>query len=593
MRQVPATILLFLLAAAAERGATGATTFDAAPRTQEPVATRQNVFFIPFQVNRVERPAAQPVEVRLYVSGDRGVSWVLYSRQHPSVGKFHFRAGRDGEYWFTTQTVDRENRTRPDRPTRPALRVVVDTTVPKLDVRASVGAAGEIKTDWYIFDEHLSPDSFRLQYQPGPSQRWQPVAVELPRDQTTRMAMSGTAAWSPRTRAQVINVRAEVRDRAGNSTMVNRRLELPRIAASAPAPNRSTAPPRSDWEAAPSSAPVMTAAGTPRGDGTVRWPAVPTTEVAVGPANRFGPAPRRPPKGPVRGRWSDDEPIASAGYHNAAGPSARSTGVRGDPHTAPNNRSDGRGFEPGGFRRNPLPQHSADTRSRASGDFDPRMLPRGVRPWMSNSLRLDVPYQIASNGPAAAGDVELWSTRDGGRTWTSCGTDPDGRSPFPVRLDGEGLYGFRVVAHGGPGRPRAGYEPSIWFTVDLTKPTARIISARYGDRNRHDMLDIRWQAYDRYLHEAPVTLLVSDKPDGPWSPIAEGLPNTGQYTWTVDGRAPRQFFLRLVVCDQAGNVAIDQSQRLLRSAGIVPIERRQLRGLSPLVGAQARPRRWR
>jgi len=92
-------------------------------------------------------------------------------------------------------------------------------------------------------------------------------------------------------------------------------------------------------------------------------------------------------------------------------------------------------------------------------------------------------------------------------------------------------------------------------------------------------LDIRWQADDAHLGSRPITLLVGERPDGPFTVIAAGLPNTGQYWWDPQPRLPRQLFLRLEVRDEAGNVAIDQLTEPIRVEGLEPKGR--IRGLSP------------
>ena len=59
---------------------------------------------------------------------------------------------------------------------------------------------------------------------------------------------------------------------------------------------------------------------------------------------------------------------------------------------------------------------------------------------------------------------------------------------MPVSVDGEGIFGFRIVVHSGSGlggRPPAdGDLPDIWIGVDLTKPTGRITGADSGGRGR-------------------------------------------------------------------------------------------------------------
>ena len=81
-------------------------------------------------------------------------------------------------------------------------------------------------------------------------------------------------------------------------------------------------------------------------------------------------------------------------------------------------------------------------------------------------------------GPEGLADVELWGTSDGGRTWAKWGSDPDKQSPFDVEVNGEALYGFRVVIVGKSGlasnAPQAGDAADIWVGIDLTRPAARL-----------------------------------------------------------------------------------------------------------------------
>ena len=66
-------------------------------------------------------------------------------------------------------------------------------------------------------------------------------------------------------------------------------------------------------------------------------------------------------------------------------------------------------------------------------------------------------------------------------------------------------------------------------------------------------------------------------PSGPWTPIASGLENTGNYRWRLDNRVPDHVFLRLDVRDEAGNqtsyetpeaVALDRQRPAGRIRGV-------------------------
>jgi hypothetical protein len=205
------------------------------------------------------------------------------------------------------------------------------------------------------------------------------------------------------------------------------------------------------------------------------------------------------------------------------------------------------------------------------------------RPRLTNSRRFSLDYDIQTVGPEGVSAVELWGTTDQARTWTKWGADADKTSPFDVEVNHEAVYGFRIVVVGKNGlatsTPQSGDAADIWVRVDLTRPTAQLTGATYGQGEAAGKLDIRWQADDAHLGGRPITLSFSDRPDGKFTPIAAGLPNTGQYFWEYDPRSPRQIFLRLEARDEAGNIAIDQLTEPIKVEGLEP--KGQIRGFSP------------
>ena len=211
-------------------------------------------------------------------------------------------------------------------------------------------------------------------------------------------------------------------------------------------------------------------------------------------------------------------------------------------------------------------------------------LPPGEHPRMVNSRLFELEYDVDSVGPSGIGRVELWGTRDAGKTWSRFAIDNNNRSPLLVSVDEEGIYGFRVVVTNGAGLggapPQSGDLPDLWIGVDLTKPTARIVSAEQGTDSEAGRLIISWQADDKMLAARPVSLSFSLTHGGPWLPIASGLENTGRYAWPIDNRTPGQFYLRLEVRDEAGNVGvhetpepvtIDQSRPTIRVRDVRPV----------------------
>jgi hypothetical protein len=211
-------------------------------------------------------------------------------------------------------------------------------------------------------------------------------------------------------------------------------------------------------------------------------------------------------------------------------------------------------------------------------------LPQGERPRMVNSQMFQLDFDIDSVGPSGVGRVELWGTRDMGKTWKSYSSVNGSRGPLLANVKEEGLYGFTAVVTNGVGMggkpPSSGDIPDLWVGVDLTKPTARITSAQQGVDSEAGQLIISWRADDRMLAARPVSLSFSTNRSGPWLPIASGLENSGRYAWPIDNRTPSQFYLRLEVRDEAGNVGvnetsepvtIDQSQPTIRVRDVRPV----------------------
>jgi hypothetical protein len=216
---------------------------------------------------------------------------------------------------------------------------------------------------------------------------------------------------------------------------------------------------------------------------------------------------------------------------------------------------------------------------------------------MVNSTAFELDYEVESVGRSGIAKVELWMTRDGGRTWSNIGADADSRSPFRATVDSEGVYGFRLTVQSGSGLagrpPQPGDLPEVWIGVDLTRPTARLVSAEANTGDRAGEITIRYEASDALLANRPITLLQSAQPGGPWTTIAAGLTNTGQYVWRFDETAPEQIYLRLEARDEAGNIsAFDAAQPVVLQRMVPQGRLRDVRpvGESARLGAQKVPR---
>ena len=191
-----------------------------------------------------------------------------------------------------------------------------------------------------------------------------------------------------------------------------------------------------------------------------------------------------------------------------------------------------------------------------------------------NSQRFRLNYENSYIDPNLVKSVILWLTTDGGQTWSSYGEDADLVSPFPVQVEREGTYGFRIVyetTDGVMGRtPARGDQPDMWVRVDVTPPTVQLISAPYGRGADAGSLVVNWRAEDFDIGARPVTILWGQTAEGPWTNIVTGHPNTGSYSWRVDNQTPEKVFLRLEVTDAAGNQTVSQTTRPLELNGLAP-----------------------
>lgn len=224
--------------------------------------------------------------------------------------------------------------------------------------------------------------------------------------------------------------------------------------------------------------------------------------------------------------------------------------------------------------KKPLAENGAPGAQRGlrPSPLRPVHLPAGVEPKRIDFTHFKLEYQVDQVGSSGVKHVELWCTRDGGKTWQTIGEDPDNVSPMTVQVDDEGTYGFKLVVCNGSGlkgrTPRAGDMPEYWVVVDLTTPEASLISAEPGAQG--GTLVIRWQASDSDLAEWPIALSYSESPEGPWTPIAAGLENTGSYAWALDETVPEQAYVRLEARDSAGNVGVSVSPTAIPTAQARP-----------------------
>jgi hypothetical protein len=251
------------------------------------------------------------------------------------------------------------------------------------------------------------------------------------------------------------------------------------------------------------------------------------------------------------------------------------------PYSSPSarNASGAGGFDAEAFGGATGNAGSTAAQSRGSGAG-------GAPTLLVRSPQFGLQYAVDDAGPGGPAMVELWMTRDGGRTWYRRGEDPDRSSPFPVDLGGEGTFGVCLVARGASGLgdlpPAPGDLPQTWIEVDSTPPNVQLDPPVIGSGQHLGKVAIRWHASDPHLGPQPVTIAWrADQPGAQWYPIAERVDNTGQFIWSVPPNIPPRFHLRVDVVDTVGNtgsaetspsspVIVDRARPRSRILGLDP-----------------------
>jgi len=202
----------------------------------------------------------------------------------------------------------------------------------------------------------------------------------------------------------------------------------------------------------------------------------------------------------------------------------------------------------------------------------------------TNTKKFLLTYDVDAISPDQIEEVGLWMTIDGGNSWRKWAIDTDQVSPFAVEVDAEGIFGFRIVVSSKDGInsriPKPGDTADMWVRVDESLPMVQILSAPFGRGVHAGKLVINWRAQDAQLTLRPITLMYSDRPEGPWTTIESGLRNSGQYVWKVGQGVPENVFLRIEARDTAGNQNLYQLAQPIALGDLVP--RGRIKGLQPL-----------
>ncbi len=597
--------------------------------------TRQRSFDIPFSAGSRN---FKIVEVVLFVSTDQGQTWRQYAKQNPANGQFRFVCDRDGDYCFALQTIDRDGQRRPVQPQRPELKIVVDTEQPDLQFQVRSDAAGRIVGQWTAVDPNLDPSTLSIAYQavtsePSTDAAWIPVPVSSVA--STKGAFQSQLAWWPQSPTSEIRVRAGVQDRAGNVSTIVRQVTVTRPSAAAQsvagtganrAPPTASVQPRGYQRAGipaalqparqanerqrPDDPPDLARQASPQSNPTPQ-PPVPQKRLAhrlattTRQSSELDAMTANTTKSIATATWkrrANDEPAARVAQHRTqiwrprvtpASTSSQTNQVIASGSTAnsadPVSATAGNAAPPS--QTGTLPAIARGRTAKPPGIpgamiNHPQLenLKRMAR--ASNSTHFQLEYEIDAVGPEGVKSVELWMTSDGGKNWRRWTTDDDLRSPMDVAVEGEGIFGFRIVVISNEGlrtrSPRRNDPADMWVNVDTTEPDARITAAPYGRDAEAGKLLIQWSANDANLALRPIKLMYSPRPAGPWTTIEEGVRNNGQFAWKPGTEIPDRIYLRLEARDTAGNIGTHQLDRPIDVSGLIP--RGHIRGITPLGG---------
>lgn len=211
---------------------------------------------------------------------------------------------------------------------------------------------------------------------------------------------------------------------------------------------------------------------------------------------------------------------------------------------------------------------------------------RVTGPSLASAKEVSIQYTL-SDGPQGSGVrwVELWTTVDGGATWTAYGRDEDLQSPMAYTNTDAGEVGFRLRAADAVGNvtpvPEAGTAPDLSLVFDTTAPVVTL--APFADGRRFlaggSTVSIGWEAEDPNLAARPVTLSWSGDGGQSWQVLAAEQDAAGSHEWSVPTNPDRNLnncLLRVTAADSLGNVGMAESAQpfsILSQPPDVPIRK--------------------
>ncbi|MBN2582139.1 MAG: tetratricopeptide repeat protein [Planctomycetes bacterium] len=471
--------------------------------------------------------AGRDQAVVLYISGNRGRTWVrTQKRTLPSSG-LEFRAVNDGQYWAVFKGEPVASRGPAPLPgAQPDLVITVDTMSPEIkSLVASPARENEpVRVTWQVADRGPL-GGVKIAAAQGESK-------ETIDPQDVAPSLEGSALVGPLS-AGTWDFTVTFRDMAGNMTTACCRTTVAAVPAAEVAAETVQTPTPAQTPAATESETVAPAPDA----GPTSEPAAPMPAAAPSEPEPQPPAPQP--------QTSDAQPT--------------------EPAAAPADVVD---VQPAA-QQSPTPSGlTTDESAQVKGDqwVEPGGEVRANRetPVLQSRL-LSIGYTWDKESPPSR--VGLWVTTDGGRTWQLDHVARRLTGTFVFQAPADGVYGFqthREIGESTWGVPLGGEAPQVEIIVDTEPPHVEWTSplgaetadgpGRAPAKVGRTMV-LAWLANDANLGEKPVRL--DYRPFGKtlWQPIAAEIANSGSYEWTAPESLHGQVEVQVTVLDRAGHLA--------------------------------------
>jgi hypothetical protein len=171
-----------------------------------------------------------------------------------------------------------------------------------------------------------------------------------------------------------------------------------------------------------------------------------------------------------------------------------------------------------------------------------------------NATRFDIPITIRPERRSEVNRLELWLSRDRGKTWEPAGNATPDKTGFPFMTSGDGPYWFAVVVIDQAGRrdpPLLTQVPANQIQkvyIDTKQPQIDLSGQRHGDD-----VDVSWKIAEDNLHTSSLRLEYQAD-GGPWT-NANFTPNANG-TAHIAAPGAGAVHLRLTAADLASNQSV-------------------------------------